>query len=124
MAPESRLTSPAHRLQSPVIGKWLNRTSKSNARRILASQRVEILRGDGAHVSTAFADQVLALVRAGERVEAGTVPQVHVARDAEPLEQLEVAIDRCQVGGLDLAADHPRKVLGRDGPLDLEQRLE
>src|SRR5436190_13669996 len=89
-----------------------------------AADAVELAGLDGPCPPAALADEVLANSLADERVEAGAVPEVDVADDAERLHPLEVAVDRGQVERRAPFVEPLGDALGRDRPLGREQRLE
>ena len=83
---------------------------------------VEALRVERPDLAAGAARDVLLV--AGEGVHPGAVAGVEMADEAEPLERVEVAIDRGEVGRWEPAAESGRDVLGGDRPVRGEQRLE
>ena len=83
---------------------------------------VEALRRHGVLRAAALADEVLALPP-GAYVAPGAVPEVDVLHEAQPLERLEVAVDRGQVRDRQLA-DTLGDLLGAERGIGRIQRLE
>ena len=78
-------------------------------------------RGDA---PAAVAHEVLAIGAAGEGVQAGTVAEVDVADHPEALQALEVAVDGGELQRRDTAVEAARDLVGRDGAVGGEERLE
>src|SRR4051812_19967196 len=65
-----------------------------------------------------------AAVAAGQRVQAGTVAEVHVLHEADRLERVEVAVDRCEVRRRQLPVQPAGDVVGAHRTFGRVQRLE
>jgi hypothetical protein len=85
---------------------------------------IELGCGDSGHPPAALAERVLVLLRTDELVEACPVAEMHVADEPDPFQRLEVAVHGGEVGGLKRPVESGRELLGTDGPVDREQRLE
>ena len=83
---------------------------------------VQLLRCDRALCAAALADEVLPLAP-GAHVAAGAVPEVDVLHEPEALERLEIAVDRGEVRGRQLA-DAVGDLLGAERGVGRVQRLE
>lgn len=88
-------------------------------RRDLLADRIELRCGDTAHGAAALTREELSFAAPDQHVEAGTVAEVHVPGETVLLERLEIAVHRG-----DVEAETSFKLLGRDGSVRLEQRLE
>ena len=90
----------------------------------LADQVADLVEIAGLHrrvPAADVADQVLARAQADACVEAGSMPEVDVADEADALQRLEVAVDR---GRVRAALQPLHELLGRDRLRGLEQGLQ
>ena len=61
---------------------------------MLRAHRVQLFGRDGGDLGAPLAVEVFDFVAPDERVQAGSVPEVHVADQSVALEHLEVSVDR------------------------------
>ena len=118
-AADARQHAPSSETQaghSPAIGKWVKRALVADRVEHGRAHAVEGRRRQRRHVAAALAQDELARA-AGGLVEPGAVAEVHVAHEAEALEDLEVAIGR---GDVAVAGE----LLGAQRPVGVEQRLQ
>src|SRR5262245_41546644 len=85
---------------------------------------IELGCGDGGHPPAPLAERVLVLLSTDELVEPRPVAEVDVADEPDPLQRLEVAVHGGEVGGRKRSVEPGSELLGADGPVDGEQRLE
>ena len=108
--------------QRPTIGKWLKRALKPVALSTASRTAVELLGRHRVIRAAALAHEVLALAPRAH-VAAGAVAEVHVLDEPEPLERLEVAVDRREIGGRQLA-EALRDLLGAERLVGRVEGLE